>query len=184
MSEEGIGQQRSISLTTTPWRGKPRLDRAGCARRGIGHLPRSEVLRCCTSKPTAGASKLAIRCTSLEIDKRTKLSFTRRNTVADRSTRVRIPPRSDETSTNEALESATSLPDPIAIATSAAARAYHDDQYSIKDDSAFVLTGASLIPSPTMATTHRLFNLLRNNHPNFVRCFFGEISWSQRTLSA
>jgi hypothetical protein len=55
---------------------------------------------------------------------RTKLSFTRRNTVADRSTRVRMPLRSDETSTNEALESATSLPDPIATATSAAARAY------------------------------------------------------------
>jgi len=35
-----------------------------------------------------------------------------------------MPPRSDETSTNEALESATSLPDPIAMATSAAARAY------------------------------------------------------------
>ena len=32
-------------------------------------------------------------------------------------------PRSDETRTNEALESATSLPDPIAIDTSAAARA-------------------------------------------------------------
>ena len=61
---------------------------------------------------------------SLGIDKRTKLSFTRRNTVADRSTRVRMPLRSDETSTNEALESATSLPDPIAMATSAAARAY------------------------------------------------------------
>ena len=55
---------------------------------------------------------------------RTKLSFTRRNTVTDRSTRVGMPPRSDETSTNEALESATSLPDPIAMATSAAARAY------------------------------------------------------------
>jgi hypothetical protein len=35
-----------------------------------------------------------------------------------------MPLRSDETSTNEALESATSLPDPIATATSAAARAY------------------------------------------------------------
>lgn len=35
-----------------------------------------------------------------------------------------MPLRSDETRTNEALESATSLPDPIAIATSAAARAY------------------------------------------------------------
>jgi len=33
-------------------------------------------------------------------------------------------PRSDETRTNDAFESATSLPDPIAIATSAAARAY------------------------------------------------------------
>jgi hypothetical protein len=35
-----------------------------------------------------------------------------------------MPLRFDETRTNEALESATSLPDPIAIATSAAARAY------------------------------------------------------------
>jgi hypothetical protein len=35
-----------------------------------------------------------------------------------------MPLRSDETRTNEALETATSLPDPIAIATSAAARAY------------------------------------------------------------
>jgi hypothetical protein len=33
-------------------------------------------------------------------------------------------PRSDETRMNEALESATSLPDPIAMATSAAASAY------------------------------------------------------------
>jgi hypothetical protein len=54
----------------------------------------------------------------------TKLSFTRRNTVADKSTRVRMLPRFDETRMNEALESATSLPDPIAIATSAAASAY------------------------------------------------------------
>jgi hypothetical protein len=35
-----------------------------------------------------------------------------------------MPLRSDETSTKEALDSATSLPEPIAIATSAAARAY------------------------------------------------------------
>ena len=95
-----------------------------------------------------------------------------------------MPPRSDETRTNEALESATSLPDPIAIATSAAARAYVAVNIPSKEESAFALTGASLIPSPTMATTHRLFNLLRNNHPSFDRCFFGVISWSQRTLSA
>jgi hypothetical protein len=53
----------------------------------------------------------------------TKLSFIRLNTVVDKSTSVRMPPRSDETRINEALESATSLPDPIAIATSAAASA-------------------------------------------------------------
>jgi hypothetical protein len=53
----------------------------------------------------------------------TKLNFIRLNTVVDKSTSVRMPPRSDETRMNEALESATSLPDPIAIATSAAASA-------------------------------------------------------------
>jgi hypothetical protein len=59
----------------------------------------------------------------------TKLSFTRRNTVADRSTNVRMLLRFDETRMNEALESATSLPDPIAIATSAAASAYRSVNY-------------------------------------------------------
>jgi hypothetical protein len=59
----------------------------------------------------------------------TKLSFTRKNTVADRSTKVKMLLRFDETRMNEALESATSLPDPIAIATSAAASAYRTVNY-------------------------------------------------------
>jgi hypothetical protein len=95
-----------------------------------------------------------------------------------------MPLRSDETSTNEALESATSLPDPMAMATSAVARAYVLAVNIPSDDATFVLTGPSLIPSPTMATTHRLFNLLRDAHPSLDRCFFGAFSWSQRTLSA
>ena len=135
--------------------------------------------------PQLKPQKLGIPAVHLSVGwTRTKLSFTRRNTVEDRSTSVRMPLRSDETRTNEALESATSLPDPIAIATSAAARAYKTFDTPCKEDPTSVLTGPSLMPSPTMATTQRLFNLLCDNHPSFDRCFFGAFSWSQRTLSA
>jgi len=85
---------------------------------------------------------------------------------------------------NEALDSATSLPDPIAIATSAAARACVTVNSIKKAMTAFVLTGASLTPSPTMATMQRLFNLLQDNRPSVARGFFRAFSWSQRTLSA
>jgi hypothetical protein len=88
-----------------------------------------------------------------------KLNFTRRNTVVDRSTRVSTPLRFGETRMNEALESATSLPDPIAIETSAVA-----------------IAGASFMPSPTIATIQRLFNLFPNNLLSLDRCFFGAFS--------
>jgi len=74
--------------------------------------------------PTATFSKVNSAALYIVVLALTKLSFTRRKTVADRSTSVRIPSRSDEASTNEAPEIATSLPDPMATATSAAASAW------------------------------------------------------------
>jgi hypothetical protein len=95
-----------------------------------------------------------------------------------------MPPRFDETRINEALDSATSLPDPTAMATSAAASAFVTVSSSEETFAVFRPTGASLIPSPTMATTQRLFNFLLEDHLSFDCCFFGAFSWSQRTLSA
>lgn len=79
----------------------------------------------------------------------TKLNLTRLNTVRDRSVNVIRLWRFDDTRMKDALEMATSLPDPIAMPTSAAVKA-----------------GASLIPSPTIATTQRSFSLrrLKNFH--------------------
>ena len=74
----------------------------------------------------------------------TKLNLTRLNTVLARSVSVSKLRRFDETRMNDALEIATSLPDPIAMPTSAA-----------------VSAGASLIPSPTIATTQRAFSRRR-----------------------
>jgi hypothetical protein len=52
-----------------------------------------------------------------------KLNLTRRKIDPDRSIRVRTPERSEETKMKEAVEIATSLPDPMAMETSAEAKA-------------------------------------------------------------
>jgi hypothetical protein len=79
---------------------------------------------------------------------------------------------------NEALESATSLPDPTAIETSAAAIAYTPTRISFVKNAmnAFARTGASFMPSPTIAIIQRLFNLFPNSFPSLDRRFFGAFS--------
>lgn len=57
---------------------------------------------------------------------RTKLNLTRLNTVRDRSARVSRLRKLDKTRMNDALDMATSLPDPMAIPTSAAVNAYEE----------------------------------------------------------
>lgn len=67
-----------------------------------------------------------------------KLVLTRLSTFLERSLKMRRLLRFEDTRMNEALDIATSLPDPMAIPMSLAASA-----------------GASLIPSPTIATIQR-----------------------------
>jgi hypothetical protein len=102
--------------------------------------------------------------------------------------------RFEDTSTKDALEMATSpssmklvqvmeepeeidiLPDPIAIPTSLAVSAFDVNQLrKIVDIHNTQHTSASLIPSPTIATTQRSFNL-RLNPGNVERFFFGTFS--------
>jgi hypothetical protein len=64
-----------------------------------------------------------------------KLNLALRNTVRESLISVSIAHKFDDTNTNFALKMAISEPEPIAIPTSAASRA-----------------GASLMPSPTIAT--------------------------------
>jgi hypothetical protein len=52
------------------------------------------------------------------------LIFTLLNTFLDNFVRVRIPLKLDDTRMKDALESATSLPEPIAMPTSAAESAW------------------------------------------------------------
>ena len=54
----------------------------------------------------------------------TKLNFTRLKTLRDKWVKVRSVYRFADTRMNAALEIATSLPEPMAIPTSAAVRAY------------------------------------------------------------
>ena len=76
-----------------------------------------------------------------------KLNLIRRSTVRDKSMRVKIDIRVDDIRINFALLIAMSLPLPIAIPTSA------DQLVSMKTDCRPVdNAGASLIPSPTIAT--------------------------------
>ena len=55
----------------------------------------------------------------------TKLNLTRLKTFRDRSVNVRMLCKFDLTRMNEALEIATSLPEPIAIPTSAVVKAFN-----------------------------------------------------------
>jgi hypothetical protein len=84
---------------------------------------------------------------------RTKFCFTRLNTFRDRSDKVSRLCKSEDSRMNEALEIATSLPDPMAMPTSPAASACRiPNQYAYiptKEKGNNKLTGASLIPSPT-----------------------------------
>ena len=107
----------------------------------------------------------------------TKLNLTRRKIVRERSSKVRTPERSEETKMKDAVEIATS---PEKIYGSAEwkrgtpARCTHyltrwQWKRQLKPKPAFrsidfwpsytALTGASLIPSPTIATMLRSFNL-------------------------
>lgn len=61
----------------------------------------------------------------------TKLNFTLLNTLRDKSVKVKSVYRFDDTRMNAALEIATSLPEPIAIPTSAAVRAYRECEWLV-----------------------------------------------------
>ncbi len=125
----------------------------------------------------------------------TKLNLTRRNTVVDRSTRVSTPLRFGKTRMNEALESATSLPDPTAMETSAAARAYapsfvksgteyFDTYWGIVDAISNHGDHATIIQSspkqPSQIRSLRLRSILLKP-PNFVCLSIVKISWQART---
>ena len=94
----------------------------------------------------------------------TKLNLTRLKTFRDRSVNVRMLCKFDLTRMNEALEIATSLPEPTAIPTSAVVKAFYGNVNNtalrIQKGGNKALTGASLIPSPTIATTARSFRRL------------------------
>lgn len=77
---------------------------------------------------------------------RTKLNLTRLNTVRDRSARVSRLRKLEETRMNDALDRATSLPDPMAIPTSAAVKAYEEiSELGGRDES--VYTHRSVVDS-------------------------------------
>ena len=84
----------------------------------------------------------------------TKLSLTRLKTVRERSHKVTKVRRLEDIKMNDELDIATSLPDPIAIPTSATVRAWKSPSVVIRFIRLIELTGASLIPSPIIATMH------------------------------
>ena len=119
----------------------------------------------------------------------TKLNLTRLKTFRDRSVNVRMLCKFDLTRMNEALEIATSLPEPTAIPTSAVVNAFYRSVNNtiskIQQGMNRALTGASLIPSPTIATIQRLFRGLKpKNFCHFGGSRFIPTCWSQATFSA
>ena len=119
----------------------------------------------------------------------TKLNLTRLKTFRDRSVNVRMLCKFDLTRMNEALEIATSLPEPTGIPTSAVVKAFYGNVNNtalrIQKGRNKALTGASLIPSPTIATIQRLFRGLKpKDFCHFGGSRFIPTCWSQATFSA
>jgi len=123
-------------------------------------------LTLCVVKGTATPAAIGM-ATTLKTHAHTKLNLTRRTTAFESSVKVMRLLRSEETKMNFEVCIAISDPEPMAIPTSA-----------------IDIAGASLIPSPTIATIARclVFDVRCQGKVSLVRGVAR--NWSSRTLSA
>lgn len=114
---------RNEPLTTKPWQGTPIQELDEHDRLGIWHLQLWVRRLHCTWQHRAEFKDKSLLQVVEKLKVLTKLNLTRLKTVRERSHNVIKVRKLEDMRINDALDIATSLPDPMAIPMSAAVRA-------------------------------------------------------------